>query len=47
VVDVLDERMPNATMEEFDGDHAHHLENIDAFLEALDAHLVRSARSRP
>jgi pimeloyl-ACP methyl ester carboxylesterase len=42
VVDVLGDRMPNATIEEFDGDHAHHLENIDAFLEALDAHLVRA-----
>jgi pimeloyl-ACP methyl ester carboxylesterase len=36
VVDVLGERLPNARVQEFEGDHAHHIEQLDAFLEALE-----------
>lgn len=39
VVDVLGERLPNARTMEFRGDHAHHIEQTDAFLEALEVHL--------
>ncbi|HEU4807265.1 MAG TPA: alpha/beta hydrolase, partial [Homoserinimonas sp.] len=39
VVDVLGERMTDATVVEFEGDHAHHIQSMDAFLEALEAHL--------
>jgi len=39
VVDVLGERLPNASVLEFDGDHAHHIQSIDAFLAALEAHI--------
>lgn len=42
VVDVLGERLANATIAEFDGDHAHHIERIDAFLATLEAHLARA-----
>ena len=41
VVDVLGERLPNAHVLEFHGDHAHHIEQLDAFLDALEAHLAR------
>jgi pimeloyl-ACP methyl ester carboxylesterase len=43
LVDVLGERLPDATVVEFEGDHAHHIESIDAFLEALERHLRRAA----
>jgi pimeloyl-ACP methyl ester carboxylesterase len=43
-VDVLAERLPNATVVELDGDHAHHVESIDEFLAALESHLAREAR---
>ena len=46
LVDVLGEKLPNATVVELEGDHAHHIESIDAFLAALEAHLVRAARTR-
>lgn len=42
VVDVLAERLPNAEVMEFPGDHAHHIESLDAFLDALRAHLARA-----
>lgn len=42
VVDVLGERLPNAHVREFHGDHAHHIEQIDAFLGALEAHLAQA-----
>ncbi len=42
VVDVLGEELPNATVVELEGDHAHHIESIDAFLGALEAHLARA-----
>lgn len=41
LVDVLGQRIPNATVLELAGDHACHIESIDAFLEALQAHLAR------
>lgn len=44
VVDVLAERLADATVAEFDGDHAHHVEDIDAFLSTLEAHLSRADR---
>jgi hypothetical protein len=40
VVDVLAERLPNATVVELPGDHAAHIQNIDAFLEALESHVT-------
>lgn len=42
LVDVLGERLPNASVVELEGDHAHHIESIDAFLVALDEHLTRT-----
>jgi pimeloyl-ACP methyl ester carboxylesterase len=42
LVDVLGERLPNAHVREFGGDHAHHLEQIDAFLDALEGHLAQA-----
>lgn len=42
VVDVLGERLPDASVVELDGDHAHHIESIDAFLVVLEGHLMRS-----
>jgi pimeloyl-ACP methyl ester carboxylesterase len=41
VVDVLAERLPNATAVELPGDHACHIQSIDAFIEALERHLSR------
>jgi pimeloyl-ACP methyl ester carboxylesterase len=41
VVDVLGQRIPNATVLELEGDHASHIQSIDAFLDALEAHLSR------
>ena len=41
LVDVLGERLPNARVKEFEGDHAHHIEQIDAFLRALEGHLAQ------
>jgi pimeloyl-ACP methyl ester carboxylesterase len=40
VVDVLGERLPNASVLELPGDHASHIQSIDAFLEAFEKHLV-------
>lgn len=47
VVDVLGERLPKASVVELDGDHAHHIESIDAFLRALGEHLTRAEHARP
>ncbi|MFI6688522.1 alpha/beta fold hydrolase [Streptomyces sp. NPDC050485] len=41
VVAVLDERLPDTRVLELPGDHACHLENPDAFLAALERHLVQ------
>lgn len=40
VVDILGERLPNATVLELPGDHASHIHSIDAFLEAFEKHLA-------
>lgn len=40
VVDVLGERLPNATVLELPGDHASHIQSIDAFLEEFEKHLL-------
>lgn len=42
VVDILGERLPNVRKREFEGDHAHHIEQIDAFLKALAVHLAQA-----
>lgn len=39
VVDTLGSRLPNATVLELEGDHACHIQSIDAFLETFDRHL--------
>ncbi len=39
VVDVLAERLPNATVTELEGDHACHIQQIDQFLDAFEKHL--------
>lgn len=44
--DVVSERLPDASVVELEGDHAHHIENIDAFLVALDAHLACTQEAR-
>jgi pimeloyl-ACP methyl ester carboxylesterase len=46
VVDVLGERLPDPSVVELEGDHAHHIESIEAFLGALDAHLTRTDEAR-
>jgi pimeloyl-ACP methyl ester carboxylesterase len=40
VVNVLGERLPDATVLELPGDHASHIQSIDAFLEAFEKHLA-------
>lgn len=42
LVDTLGTRLPNARVQEFPGDHAHHIEAIDDFVEALAGHLART-----
>jgi pimeloyl-ACP methyl ester carboxylesterase len=37
--DVLGERLPRASVVELEGDHACHIQSIDAFLEAFEEHL--------
>lgn len=46
LVDVLGERLPDASIVELDGDHAHHIQSIDAFLAALEAHLTPDEEAR-
>lgn len=46
LVDVLGERLPNASVVELEGDHAHHIESIDAFLGSLEAHLTLTEEAR-
>jgi pimeloyl-ACP methyl ester carboxylesterase len=43
VVDVLGERLPNARVLELPGDHASHIQSIDAFLETLEEHLASAS----
>jgi pimeloyl-ACP methyl ester carboxylesterase len=40
LVDILGERLPDATVLELPGDHASHIQSIDAFLEAFEKHLA-------
>ena len=40
LVDVLGDHIPKARVLELPGDHAAHIQSIDAFLEALDKHLT-------
>jgi pimeloyl-ACP methyl ester carboxylesterase len=40
LVDVLGERLRDATVLELPGDHASHIQSIDAFLEAFEKHLA-------
>ena len=42
VVDVLALHLPNARVVELDGSHAHHIESINPFLDALEKHLQTS-----
>lgn len=46
LVDVLGERLSDASVVELEGDHAHHIESIDPFLAALAAHLTRAEEAR-
>lgn len=39
VVDLLAERLPAARVVELQGDHAHHIQSIDRFLDELETHL--------
>lgn len=39
VVDLLAEHLPVARVSELEGDHAHHIQSIDGFLDELEAHL--------
>jgi pimeloyl-ACP methyl ester carboxylesterase len=43
VVDVLGARIPRAKVLELPGDHASHIQSIDAFLDALEQHLHAGA----
>jgi pimeloyl-ACP methyl ester carboxylesterase len=40
VVDVLDERIPGASVIELEGDHACHIQSMDAFLAGFNKHLT-------
>jgi pimeloyl-ACP methyl ester carboxylesterase len=40
VVDALRDRLPHATVLELPGDHASHIQSIDAFLEGFEEHLA-------
>lgn len=40
VVNILGERLPDATVVQLEGDHACHIQSIDAFLEAFERHLA-------
>jgi len=42
VVDLLAMHLPNASVAELEGSHAHHIESIDRFLEVLEKHLQAS-----
>jgi pimeloyl-ACP methyl ester carboxylesterase len=42
VVDLLALHLPNASVVELEGSHAHHIESIDQFLDAFEEHLQAS-----
>ena len=39
-MDILGERLPNASVLELPGDHTSHIQSIDAFLEGFEKHLT-------
>ncbi len=39
MVDLLAEHLPVARVAELEGDHAHHIQSIDRFLDELEGHL--------
>ncbi len=43
VVDTLGKRLRNSTVLELEGDHACHIQSIDAFLEAFEGHLAKGS----
>jgi pimeloyl-ACP methyl ester carboxylesterase len=43
VVDVLGERLPNPAVVELEGDHACHIQSMDAFLASLQHHLAKAS----
>jgi pimeloyl-ACP methyl ester carboxylesterase len=43
VVDVLGARLPDARVVELEGSHAHHIESLEPFLEALETHLMAAS----
>ena len=43
---VLGERLPNASVVELDGDHAHHIQSIDAFLATFEEHVTGTDQAR-
>ena len=45
VVDVLGEQLPNANVVELEGDHACHIQSMDAFIAAFERHLAQEAAS--
>lgn len=45
VVDVLADELPHARVLELPGDHASHIQSIDAFMEALEEHLRTEVRA--
>ncbi len=45
VVDTLGQRLPHATVVELEGDHASHIQSIDAFLEAFERQLSAGRES--
>lgn len=42
IVDLLALHLPDATVVDLEGSHAHHIESIDRFLDALERHLQAS-----
>ncbi len=46
LVDVLGQRLPDASVVELEGDHGHHIQSIDRFLGALETHLARTGDTR-
>ena len=46
VVDELGERIPGASVIELGGDHACHIQSMDAFLEGFSKHLISQSPER-
>jgi pimeloyl-ACP methyl ester carboxylesterase len=46
VVDELGERIPGASVIELEGDHACHIQSMDAFLEGFNKHLISQSPKR-